>query len=93
MLYLSSKSRNTKQQEIHDQLNDQILSYVKSIIEESNAETLWLGLRSQGHKISQSTFNNRLRELVNDGFVEKRSIGYNKYYYLATGNIDNRHHN
>jgi predicted transcriptional regulator len=72
---------------MRDQLMDQILSYIKKVAEESDADTLWLGMRLQGHMMSQSTFNNRLRELVETGLIEKRSTGYNKYLYSVANNL------
>jgi Fe2+ or Zn2+ uptake regulation protein len=78
-----SISQNIKRQEVHDQLNEQILNYINTFTEESDAENLWLALRANGHKLSQSTFNKRLKELVDAGLITKRSVGYNKYLYLA----------
>jgi len=83
-----SISKSVKRQEIRDQLNDQILRFIKTFDDEIDAESLWLSLRVNGYKLSQSSFNARLREIVEAGFVTKRSIGYNKHFYLATGELD-----
>jgi Fe2+ or Zn2+ uptake regulation protein len=83
MQYRASKSRVTKQQEEYNLLTNQILEYINSFDEEKDAETLWLGLREKGNKISNTTFNNRLRKLVGDGLIIKIAIGYNKNFYRA----------
>jgi Fe2+ or Zn2+ uptake regulation protein len=83
LAYRSSNPRITKQQELSDLLNEQIIIYIHSLTNENDAETLWLAIREQGNVISQSTFNNRLKKLVEAGLVEKRAVGYNKYLYQS----------
>lgn len=79
--YRSSKSRITKQQEDYNRITDQVISYIKSLTVEEDAETLWFGMRTAGFKLSISSFNTRLKKLVEAGLVEKRSVGYNKHFY------------
>lgn len=79
--FRSSKSRPTKQQELYDQLNDQIIDHIKNLRVEKDAETIWLEMREEGYTQSRSAFNNRLKRLVDAGLVEKTGVGYNKYFY------------
>jgi Fe2+ or Zn2+ uptake regulation protein len=79
--FRSSKSRITKQQEEYNRITDQILSYIKNLTEEEDAETLWFGMRAVGHELSISSFNSKLKKLVEADLVEKRSAGYNKHFY------------
>jgi Fe2+ or Zn2+ uptake regulation protein len=79
--YRYSKSRITKQQEDYNRITDQIMSYVRSLKVEEDAETLWFGMRTAGYEMSISSFNTRLKKLVEAGLIEKRSIGYNKHFY------------
>ncbi|MDN5288379.1 MAG: hypothetical protein JWR38_4653 [Mucilaginibacter sp.] len=79
--YRSSKSRITKQQEEYNRITDQILSYIKNLTEKEDAETLWFGMRAVGYELSISSFNSKLKKLVEAGLVEKRSVGYNKHFY------------
>ncbi|WP_121810286.1 hypothetical protein [Mucilaginibacter kameinonensis] len=81
MTYRSSKSRNTKQQEKYNLLTDEIYDNIRCGDQERDAGTLWLDMNEPGKKISHTTFNNRLRKLVNEGLVEKISLGYNKHFY------------
>jgi len=83
MQYRSSKSRITKQQEEYNLLTNQILEYINSLGEEKDAETLWLGLREKGYVMSNTTFYNRLKKLVDNGLIEKITVGYNKNFYCA----------
>jgi len=80
--YRASKSRITKQQESYNQIQDQIAGYIKNLTAESDAGTIWMGLKSEGVDISISSFNTRLKKLVEAGLVEKRLAGYNKYFYI-----------
>ncbi|WP_166087189.1 hypothetical protein [Mucilaginibacter inviolabilis] len=82
--YRSSKSRITKQRENQDRINIQILEYIKSVNEAKDAETLWFGMRGQGSNMSISSFNTRLKKLVEAGLVEKISQRYNKHFYRIT---------
>ena len=81
--YRSSKSRITKQQEDYNRINDQIMSYIRSRTVEEDAEILWFGMRTAGGDLSISSFNTKLKKLVEAGLVEKRSVGYNKHFYRA----------
>ncbi|AYL99122.1 hypothetical protein [Mucilaginibacter celer] len=81
--FRASKSRITKQQEEYNLLTNHILEYINSIDEDKDAETLWLGFREKGNKMSNTTFNNRLKKLVDTGLIEKTSIRYNKNFYRA----------
>lgn len=47
------------------------------------AETLWLEMKAAGHSISQSTFNSRLKMLVTNGRVVRKTIAYREYRYTA----------
>jgi hypothetical protein len=62
--YGSSKSRMTKQQERDIFINNNIITYIKHIDEEKNAETLWTEFKELGHEMSISAFNTRLKKLV-----------------------------
>ena len=79
--FRSSKSRITKQREDYNRITDQIISYIKSLPEEEDAETLWFGMRTGGYELSISSFNTKLKKLVEAGLIEKRSVGYNKHFY------------
>ncbi|MFA6086294.1 hypothetical protein [Mucilaginibacter sp.] len=79
--FRSSRSRITKQQEEYNRITDQILSYIKNLTEEEDAETLWFGMRAVGHELSISSFNSKLKKLVEADLVEKKSVGYNKHFY------------
>lgn len=83
MQYRSSKSRTTKQQEGYNLLTELILDHIKSINEVKDAETLWLGMKERGCQISHTTFNNRLRILIEDGRIEKIPTGYRKNFYRS----------
>jgi len=85
--FRSSKSRITKQQEEYNRITDQILSYIKNLTVEEDAETLWFGMRTGGYDLSISSFNTKLKKLVEAGLIEKRSIGYNKHFYRACTGI------
>ena len=78
--YRSSKSRMTRQQERDVLINDKIITYMKHIDKEKNAETLWTEIKELGHEMSISAFNTRLKKLVERGIVEKKSLGYNKFF-------------
>jgi Fe2+ or Zn2+ uptake regulation protein len=79
--YRSSKSRLTKQQELSGQISDQIIKYINTLNIEKDAETIWLEMREEGFPQGHSAFNNRLKRLVEAGFVEKLTVGYNKHFY------------
>jgi Fe2+ or Zn2+ uptake regulation protein len=79
--FRASKSRPTKQQEQQRIINEQIINYMTTLQEDKNAETLWLGMNDQGYNMSISSFNTRLKKLVEAGMVEKISLGYNKHSY------------
>ncbi|MDN5288480.1 MAG: hypothetical protein JWR38_4754 [Mucilaginibacter sp.] len=79
--YRSSKSRITKKQEDYNRRTDQIVSYIKNRTVEEDAEALWFGMKTAGYELSISSFNTRLKKLVEAGLVEKRSVGYNKHFY------------
>jgi DNA-binding transcriptional ArsR family regulator len=82
--FRAAKSRPTKQQEQERVINEQIINYMKTLQGYKNAETLWLGMSDQGYKMSISSFNTRLKKLVEAGLIEKRSVGYNKHFYKIT---------
>jgi len=82
--YRSSKSRITKQQENWDRINTQILEYIKRVNEAKDAETLWFGMKDQGSNMSISSFNTKLKKLVEAGLVEKISQRYNRHFYRIT---------
>jgi Fe2+ or Zn2+ uptake regulation protein len=84
--FRSSKSRITKQQKEYNRVSDQILSYIKSLTVEEDAEALWFGMRTEGYDLSISSFNTKLKKLVEAGLIEKRSIGYNKHFYRVCSN-------
>jgi Fe2+ or Zn2+ uptake regulation protein len=80
--FRASKSRITRQQEDNNRTLDQIAGYIKNLDAESDAETIWMGLKTEGLDISISSFNNKLKLLVDAGLIKKRSEGYNKHFYL-----------
>ncbi|MBB6108014.1 helix-turn-helix domain-containing protein [Mucilaginibacter lappiensis] len=63
------------------------MSYIKGLSAEEDAETLWFGMRFKGYELSISSFNTKLKKLVEAGLVEKRSVGYNKHFYRACLNV------
>ncbi|GAA3979825.1 hypothetical protein [Mucilaginibacter dorajii] len=79
--FRASKSRITRQQEDNNQILDQIVEFIVNLDLESDAETIWMQLKTQGVDISISSFNNKLKILVDAGLVIKRSEGYNKHFY------------
>jgi Fe2+ or Zn2+ uptake regulation protein len=79
--FRTSKSRPTKPQEQQRIINEQIIDYMTTLPGEKNAESLWLAMCDQGYKMSISSFNTRLKKLVEAGFIEKISLGYNKHSY------------
>jgi Fe2+ or Zn2+ uptake regulation protein len=81
--FRASKSRLTRQQEDNNQILHQITTYIKNMDAESDAETIWMGMKPAGLDISISSFNNKLKTLVAAGLVKKRSTGYNKYLYQS----------
>jgi Fe2+ or Zn2+ uptake regulation protein len=70
MPYRSSNSRITKQQTKYNLPTDEIISFVKDVTEAEEAEKIWFLMREQGSKMSHTTFNNRLKILVEEGLVE-----------------------
>ncbi|MEN0054217.1 MAG: transcriptional repressor [Mucilaginibacter sp.] len=79
--YRSSHSRPTKQQQHQQLIIEQIVGYLATLREYQDAESLWFDLMKKGSKMSISSFNNRLKKLVESGIVEKISHGYNKHVY------------
>jgi Fe2+ or Zn2+ uptake regulation protein len=79
--FRSSKSRLTKQQEQMQLINQQIIDYMLTIQEDKDAESIWLEIRANGLDISHSSFNTKLKKLVDAGLIEKISFGYNKNSY------------
>jgi len=71
----------TRQEERDTFINEKIIAYIKHVDEEKNAETLWMETKALGYEMSISAFNTRLRKLVERGIVEKKSLGYNKFFY------------
>jgi Fe2+ or Zn2+ uptake regulation protein len=81
--FRSSKSRLTKQQEQMQLINQQIIDYMLTLKEDRDAESIWLDVRATGLEISHSSFNNKLKKLVDACLIEKISLGYNNYLYRA----------
>lgn len=81
--YSSSKSRTTKRDQNHIEINEQIVILIASSDAPRNAESIWLDLKSNGMIISMSSVYNRLKNMFDEGIIEKRSVGYNKYEYTA----------
>lgn len=79
--FRASKSRITRQQEDNNRILDQIVEFIVNLDLESDAETIWMQLKTHGVDISISSFNNKLKILVDAGLVIKRSEGYNKHFY------------
>lgn len=90
MKYHFPNSRTTKRQQAYDDITDRVLHFIIKIGEKTSAENLWLIMREKGETLSQSTFNNRLKILVEAGIIQKFSAGYNKFLYSATKQIDRK---
>ncbi|SEM70756.1 hypothetical protein SAMN05192574_101542 [Mucilaginibacter gossypiicola] len=81
--FRSSKSRLTKPQEQMQLISGYIINQMLTSKEGKDAESIWLDVRATGLDISHSSFNNKLKKLVEAGLIEKISFGYNKYLYRA----------
>lgn len=79
--YRSSKSRLTKQEEVHLKADELITNYFSSLKEPVIAEDTWFYLKTNGALMSITSFNKRLKKLVEAGIVKKIAKGYNKFEY------------
>lgn len=82
--YRSSKSRPTKQQLQQKLMSEQILTHLATLQDPVDAQSLWLEMSAGGARISMSSFNNRLKKLVEADLIVKISYGYNKHLYQLT---------
>lgn len=75
------KNQLTKKQKQHLEINDLIVKIFGSIEGYTNAEDVWLMMKSKGVELSISSFYNRLKQLVEENVIEKKPNGYNKFIY------------
>jgi len=81
--FQSFKSTLSKRKKLHYQINELIIENFGVFDDYTDAETVWLTMKAKGIELSISSFYNRLKELVEEGFMEKKPNGYNKFVYKA----------
>lgn len=71
----------TKRKKQHHQFSDLIVENFGFFDDYTDAETVWLTMKSKNIDLSISSFYNKLKELVTAGVIEKKAIGHNKFVY------------
>jgi len=71
----------TKKQQFQHKISKLIVENIGDFDGYTEAEIVWLTMKTKGIEFSVSTFYTRLRELVQANLIEKKKNGYNKYVY------------
>jgi len=82
-LHHSANPRRSKMEEAQIKTNQQIFEYISTLTSPQTAEKIWLELKAKGLNMSATTFNTRVKKMVDAGLVKKEKQAYNKYVYLA----------
>jgi len=62
-------------------MSEQIVAHLATHQAPVDAQSLWLEMNTGGARMSMSSFNNRLKKLVEADLVVKISYGYNNHLY------------